>query len=214
MNRHDLVYVRPVAWHALIRARAELPDDPMVATWVDRGWPLIGRRAVGEELPGILLGLPLPPSAGKKRLSFLMRHEDVVAALPAPSLASATRAAPGLWEPTLLRLNRLASHHGVEARVFGSLALQFVTGLQYLTDRSDLDLALHVGRNTSLRALAKVIADLEPDAPMRLDGEFIRDGSAVNWRELHAGAREVLVKTIAGVRLLDADEFISGRIPT
>ncbi|MBS7705689.1 malonate decarboxylase holo-[acyl-carrier-protein] synthase [Chelatococcus asaccharovorans] len=214
MNRHDLVYVSPVAWQALIRARAEFPADPIVQAWVDRGWPLVSRRSDAGEPPGVPLGLPLPPSAGKKRLSFLMRHEDVVAALPAPSLASAARAAPALWEPTLLRLGRLASHNGAEARVFGSLALQFVTGLQYLTDRSDLDFALHVSRDTPLRALAKVIADLEVDAPMRLDGEFIRGGSAVNWRELHAGAREVLVKTPAGVSLLDADEFISGRLPT
>ena len=34
--------------------------------------------------------------------------------------------------------------HGVEVRVFGSLAWAALTGLAYLTDRSDLDLLLHV----------------------------------------------------------------------
>jgi phosphoribosyl-dephospho-CoA transferase len=129
-------------------------------------------------------------------------------------MAFATRAAPPSWRTTLLRLGELAAQQGVEARVFGSLAWQAITGLDYLTDRSDLDVALHVHRNTQLRPLADELARIEADAPMRLDGELIRgDGSAVNWRELHGGAREVLVKTVAGITLLDTGQFLSGRTP-
>jgi len=41
---------------------------------------------------------------------------------------------------------------------------------------------------------------------MRLDGELVRDdGAGVNWRELHSGARELLVKTTDGVALLDRE---------
>ena len=48
---------------------------------------------------------------------------------------------------------------------------------------------------------------------MRLDGELIRDdGAAVNWRELHTGAREILVKTLGGVALLDASHFLREEI--
>ena len=50
------------------------------------------------------------------------------------------------------------------------------------------------------------LAAIEAAAPMRLDGELVRDdGAAVNWREFHAGAREILVKTIDGVALLDRE---------
>ena len=45
---------------------------------------------------------------------------------------------------------------------------------------------------------------------MRLDGELVRDdGAAVNWREFHAGAREILVKTVGGVALLDSEPLSS-----
>jgi hypothetical protein len=45
---------------------------------------------------------------------------------------------------------------------------------------------------------------------MRLDGELVRDdGAGVNWRELHTGARELLIKTTDGVALLDANLFLS-----
>jgi len=197
----------------MIRTSAALAEDPLVATWVDRGWPLVARRADAGEGQGVALGLPLPPSVGKKRLSLLMQPEDVLAVAPSPSLASALRAAPRSWEPTLLRLRQIAVEQGVEARVFGSLAWQMITGLDYLTDRSDLDFALHVRRETQLRPLADELARIEDAAPVRLDGELIRGGSAVNWRELHAGARDVLVKTILGVTLLRADQFLCGRIP-
>jgi phosphoribosyl-dephospho-CoA transferase len=56
------------------------------------------------------------------------------------------------------------------------------------------------------------VAAIEAEAPMRLDGELMRDdGAAVNWREFYSGAGEVLVKHIDGVGLLDRDLFISGR---
>jgi phosphoribosyl-dephospho-CoA transferase len=117
-----------------------------------------------------------------------------------------------VWCPTLDRLGKLALRHSVEARVFGSLAWRILTGLDYLTDRSDLDLLLDVRRETDLDRLVADIAAIEADAPMRLDGELMRDdGAAVNWRELHAGAGEVLVKSIDGVGLLDRDLFISRR---
>jgi phosphoribosyl-dephospho-CoA transferase len=213
MNRHDLVYVNPIAWQNLIWTRPDLADDPIVTTWVDQGWPLVGRRVNLGEGQGVPLGLPLPPSAGRRRVAVLMQPADVVSVVPPPSMRSTLNAAPISWRPTLLRLDQLSSQQGAEARVFGSLAWQAITGLDYLTDRSDLDFALHVRRDTPLRPLAVATARIEADAPMRLDGELIRDGSAVNWRELHRGAREVLVKTIAGVTLIDTAQFVSGRIP-
>jgi phosphoribosyl-dephospho-CoA transferase len=121
--------------------------------------------------------------------------------------------APPAWRPTLERLDELASIHSVDARVFGSLAWRVLTGLDYLTDRSDLDLLLHIDRDTDVAGLVTGIAEIEDVAPMRLDGELVRDdGAAVNWRELHARADQVLVKTIDGVALRDARLFLAGEM--
>jgi phosphoribosyl-dephospho-CoA transferase len=164
---------------------------------------------------GIPLGLPLPPFAGKRRLSVLMEPEDIVLAEPPPTLRSAGRAAPRAWWPTLERLDALAAQHSAEARSFGSLTWSALTGLNYLTDNSDLDLLLQVHRGTDLHALASGLARIQADAPMRLDGELMRhDGAAVNWREVHAGARELIVKAISGVALLDASLFLPGGMPS
>ena len=215
MRRHDLIFVSPTAWRSLLETRGDLAADPLVARWADKGWPLVGRRAMPGEAHGVALGLPLPPFAGKRRLSFLMQPEDVISTVPPPTLSSAGRTAPRAWWPTLDGLDELASQHSVEARVFGSLAWRALTGLDYVTDRSDLDLLLHVHRDTDLHRLAADMARIEAPAPMRLDGELIRDdGAAVNWREFHAGAREILVKTVGGVALLDTRLFLLGEMPS
>lgn len=213
MRRHDLIFVCPESWRAALAVRSDLAADPLVASWVENGWPLIGRRATPCERHGVALGLPLPPFAGKRRLSFLMQAEDVLSIAQPPSLEAAGRAAPTAWRPTLERLDELASSHSVEARVFGSVAWRVLTGLDYLTDRSDLDLLLRIGRATDVAGLVAGIAEIEALAPMRLDGELVRDdGAAVNWRELHAGADQVLVKTIGGVALRDTSLFLAGEM--
>ncbi len=214
-RRHDLVFVSPGGWRAVLAARGDLAEDRLVAPWVDRGWPLIGRRATPGEAHGVALGLPLPPFAGKRRLSFLMQPGDIVSTGPPPALRFVGRAAPPAWRPTLNALEELVSRHSMEARVFGGLAWRMLTGLDYLTDRSDLDLLLQVHGDTDLPRLTAGMAEIEAAAPMRLDGELVRDdGAAVNWREWHAGAREILVKSVSGVVLMDARLFFAGRAPS
>jgi phosphoribosyl-dephospho-CoA transferase len=213
LRRHDLIFVSPVAWRCLLQRREDLAGEPLVVEWVDRGWPLIARRAVPGEGVGVPLGLPLPPFAGKRRLSVLVQPEDIVSTAPPPGLSAAISVAPNRWQPTLGAVVSLASRYGVEARIFGSLAWCTLTGLDYLTDTSDLDLLLPIHNGNDLVRLTADLAAIEATAPMRLDGELMRDdGAGVNWRELHTGARELLVKTTDGVALLDASLFLSNGI--
>ncbi|MEA2801648.1 MAG: phosphoribosyl-dephospho-CoA transferase, partial [Rhodospirillaceae bacterium] len=162
---------------------------------------------------GVALGLPLPPFAGKRRLSFLMQPDDIVSTAPPLELSATINIAPESWRHTLDQVADLASRHGVEARVFGSLAWQTLTGLTYLTASSDLDLLLPIRRSSDLAQLTTDLATIEAAAPMRLDGELVRDdGVGVNWREIHTGAREVLVKSTDDVALLDTNLFFSREI--
>ncbi|UXN58477.1 malonate decarboxylase holo-[acyl-carrier-protein] synthase [Phyllobacterium zundukense] len=197
----------------MLETRRELAADPLVAHWVEKGWPLIGRRAVPGEARGIPLGLPLPPSAGKRRLSFVLQPEEIVSTAPPPALGLVVSAAPRAWRCILERVVAVASQHSLEPRVFGSLAWRALTGLPYVTDTSDLDLLLHIHRSTDILRLVADLAAIQAAAPMRLDGELVReDGAAVNWRELSGGARAVLVKTHDEIALRDAGSFLCGEI--
>jgi phosphoribosyl-dephospho-CoA transferase len=195
----------------MLEARGDLAADALVARWSKMGWPAIRRRALPYEEAGLALGMPLPPSAGKKRISLLVDTDHVVSVARPPSLRQVQAYAPRNWWPTLDRLDRLELRHSVDARVFGSLAWQSLTGLDYVTDRSDLDVLFEFRGETDIDRFVADVAAIENEAPMRIDGELMRaDGAAVNWRELHGGGSELLVKSIGSVILLGRDRFISG----
>jgi phosphoribosyl-dephospho-CoA transferase len=97
----------------------------------------------------------------------------------------------------------------VEPAAFGSLLWQHLTGLAYLSPHSDLDLLWPVPAAFDVLSLVFSIAEVQRDAPLRIDGEVIfADGSAVNWRELWNAHRTadratVLAKSMEGVRLVE-----------
>jgi phosphoribosyl-dephospho-CoA transferase len=214
MRRHDLVVVSPEAWRRVLASRRELADYPLVANWADKGWPLI-RRCANGETHGVPLGLPLPPFAGKRRLEFVVSMADIVSITPPPVLESLIDVAPRAWWRTLDQLQELSSAHHLQAKAFGSLAWHALTGLDYLTDRSDLDLLLYLHRVTDVHRVTSELVRIETCAPMRLDGELVRDDDvAVNWRELYLGASEVLVKTAHGIALRDARLFLAEGAPS
>ncbi len=93
-------------------------------------------------------------------------------------------------------------------RTFGSLAWERLTGLAYLGEDSDLDLLWDLPEPNRVDCLLAAIAGVERQAPMRLDGEILGRCGAVNWRELKAGG-EILVKALAGVRLMARGEYLA-----
>jgi phosphoribosyl-dephospho-CoA transferase len=213
VRRHDLIFVSTASWHSLLMTRSDLIDEPLVIDWADQGRPLVARRAMPGETIGVALGLPLPPFAGKRRIAFVVQPEDIVSTAPPLALSATIDVAPEPWRRTLDQVANLAWRHGVAARVFGSLAWQMLTGLNYLTASSDLDLLLLIRSGIDLAQLTTDLAAIEAVAPMRLDGELVRDdGVGVNWREIHSGAREVLVKGTFHVDLVDTNRFLSNEI--
>jgi phosphoribosyl-dephospho-CoA transferase len=109
-----------------------------------------------------------------------------------------------IGDPPLMRLSP-----------FGSLLWQHLTGLAYLTLHSDLDVLWPIPANFDVHSLICGIAQVQRDAPLRIDGEIIfPDGSAVNWRELWdahqtADGATVLAKTMESVQLLDVASLAS-----
>lgn len=207
LPRHWRLWVDPAAWAAVLRVRTELADEPYCAQWAECGWPLVATSIpLHTPLTLVPAGIALPPAAGRKRLSFLLPSAAVARTEPPPRLVAASRSAPADWASCIDTLIDVAP----DTAVFGSLAWQYATGLSYVGPLSDLDLLfVHHGREQS-EALLRTVALIAAAAPMRLDGELVReDGTAAQWRELHDGAPEVLVKRMNGVALVGREEFLS-----
>ena len=214
LRRHDLVRASDEAWRAMLAARGDLRDVPLVAEWVASGWPLVVRRTTSaaeaetEAEAGVALGLPLPPSAGKRRIAVTLPERAVLSVAPPPHVTEASTAAPASWMPTLDRLAIWGDEYGVQVRVYGSLAWQWLTGQAYVSPTSDVDLLLGMPHRGDLRSAGQALAAIDAAAPMRLDGEWVNaQGAAVNWREWQSGAAQVLVKTLTDVSLQDARRF-------
>ena len=209
LRRHQLVRVYPEAWESLLRARADLAGEPLLQDWARQGWPLIGRRRGPLDGEGVLLGLPLPPSSGKRRIAVEMRAGDIASVSPLPSLSEVLGTAPVAWQRCLRELTDLSRLYEVHGGVFGSLCWQWLTGLTYLGARSDVDIAWTLPRPDRLERFLDDLAEIDARAPVRLDGEVVRaDGAAANWRELHAGLPEVALKSAGQVLLHARMDFI------
>ena len=207
LHRHDLLWVEPSAWDAMLGCHPGLTDLPLVADWARLDRPVIVRRRMARDcVDGVPAALPLPPNCGKRRLAFSFASGAAVIALPPVLLRDAAPAAPSAWRPIVAALLNLGKARGITPRVFGALLWQHATGLPYLTSRSDLDLIWSISDERTAALLMEGLLRLDADGPVRLDGELeLPDGAAVNWRELaQRGADsgdEPLVKTMDGVEV-------------
>jgi phosphoribosyl-dephospho-CoA transferase len=209
-RRHDLVHVAPDVWASALAFRPPLADLPLLGEWADRGWPVIvRRRCEADDRHLVPVGVPLPPAAGKRRVALLIPPHGVLQRSLPPSLHATAKVADPGWRSTIDALVAVGARSGVEPGAYGSLLWQHLTGVAYLSPHSDLDVLWPIPANFDVHSLVRSIADIQHDAPLRIDGEIVfPDGSAVNWREFWKARQAphratVLAKTMEGVRLLD-----------
>jgi phosphoribosyl-dephospho-CoA transferase len=214
--RHDLVWLTQRGWQqalATVPARCSEALD----RWQQAGWPAVVRRAdVGLAPDQLSIGLALPPDpvdGAKTRIACRVPVAEVRQHSLALPLAQARAAAPQPWRQWLEALERQAAVQGLAIRVYGSVALQALTGQAYLTAASDIDLLLHPATPAQLySALALLNAHA---GRLPLDGEIVFPRArAVAWKELSgalgsaAGSR-VLVKHMQGVSLSAAADLLA-----
>lgn len=212
-NRHDLVWLNiDAVKHAEYSGPA--PMEPISALsllhrWVLGNYPLIVARQA-DVPPGLLrVGLAEPASWGKRRLSFLVNTGDVLQHQTGPCLADVLAKLPPAWQFGANMLQAYLNELNMQAQVYGSTAIEAVTGLPCLTDNSDLDVLFKPASWESVEALCARLKQLSQDHPaFKVDGEVLSPaGDAVQWLELCSESEQVLAKNNTEVRLLKLSEF-------
>ncbi len=209
--RHQLVWLNDAGWQATIAAAPVAHQAPL-RDWQRRKAPLVVRRhEPGARADELCLGLPLPPdpvSGNKLRIALKVRREHIEAIKPALPLHLAL-AVEAPWRTTLIALQKAAQRF--QFQVYGSLAMQAMTGLPYLSASSDIDLLFHPADATQLNEGLALLGEFAASLP--LDGEIIFPGDqAVAWKEWrHALAHpaKVLVKTGNAVQLCDPADLLA-----
>lgn len=216
IDRHNRVWLSAQGWkHVLQSAPPAFHEH--IRAWSQADWPVIARRADADaDNDEVCLGLAMPPQPGcgsKPRISLRVGKTDVVRVLPPVALESLTAVIPKKWRAAYALLLQDASASQLSFQAFGSVALQAVTGLAYITPSSDIDLLFYPTRRSQLRQALSLLEKHAVHLP--IDGEFVfPTGDAVSWKEwgqaTGAGnGPRVLAKGRQSVRLATTADLLS-----
>jgi phosphoribosyl-dephospho-CoA transferase len=179
----------------------------------------VQRMFASEAIPGIVCAPkePLPPGYVQLGVSFPFRDDGVRVrasfALPPERIGPAHSPydvlqllRPNACEaaPALTALRELCGSHGVAVGLFGSAALQLLTGLTYLESSSDIDAVVRPSSCAKLRLIHAGLSGLRHQYRRKFDVEVtLPNGLGVKLDELMSSTTTVLGRGIDGVRLLD-----------
>ncbi len=214
LKRHTLVWLREPGWRDAIAALAP-PLRQVPLRWQARDWPAVVRRQDADaSADQVCLGIALPPDANGVKLRVPLRVAAAeVRELRAPLDIGAvvTHALPA-WRAALVELQYKAMAQALDLRVYGSLALQALTGLDYLRASSDIDVLFTPGNRFQLERGVRLLTEYAQRLP--LDGEIQFPAGAVAWKEWHRAAdnpaARVLLKRRDDVILMRVDDILAG----
>lgn len=205
LARNDLVWIDALAWQQIQAHEWDTQAREILKHWESCDFPLVvGRQRADVPDQEVCLGLPAPRQWGLRRLALQAPGDRIKAQGSFPSLAQVARI--HVWGPLVQDLRSGLMYCGVDARVYGSHGWQYLTGLPYLHEESDIDLTIQVPDFETARQVAQQLASTQ--LPQRLDGELVfAGGLAVAWRELNQLLAEqvaqIMVKDLHQVRLVD-----------
>lgn len=205
MRRHDLVYLRPGAAFTTPCAMPNSAAWQAAVDWIAAGRPLVYARQWGGGEP-LQLGLALPLSHGRKRLSLQVARSEVERVAPATSLEQCRHCLPPASGEALARLDDELQGQGARLGIYGSLAWEALSGEAYRHADSDIDIICDLASAANYRAVLDSLRRTAERLPCRLDGELrFPNGKAVAWQELAMigddRERSVLVKDERDVAL-------------
>lgn len=198
-QRHTLLYLSQSGREFLYQQRENVYPDfsSWEIVWRQfRSIPVITRRQVA---PGSLIpvgvSLPVRQGGGRWRMASQVPFRDVIKTISAIKAAEMCVERPmvfsGLVEELIFQVPRYRAAVGI----FGSAALEAVTGLAYCHADSDLDVVLLPQEGVDLLALGKLFQRLEEKWGFHIDGEVAIDENRYGkLSELLSGSNTILVK--------------------
>jgi phosphoribosyl-dephospho-CoA transferase len=213
--RHSLAWLSENGWR-IARAKAAEADRCVIDEWWHANWPAIVRRSDIDTAEGhICIGLAMPPnpaSGVKTRVALTTAATGIEKISPPLKIEAVLNAVGGHWAAYLKMLQVDAETGALPIRIYGSCALQAITGKQYITKASDIDLLLYPRTAKQLHDGLNLLELHSKKLP--LDGEIVfPTGQAVAWKEWRNAMRKtagrVLVKETKKISLLTMQDLVA-----
>jgi phosphoribosyl-dephospho-CoA transferase len=208
LHRHQLAHLRAAGWAEVLERPWDATSRDCLRHWALQRLPLVVTRQHAEPhiaATTVALGLPSPSAWERRRIALQVPHDAIAWFDEFPAAGAALRLFRGDARVRLQSLFDGLAALGTMARVYGSHGWQLLSGLDYLHERSDLDLWISVAGPDQADAAAACLQAFDT-ARQPVDGELVFiDGAAVAWREWFAWrsgrARALLVKRLHGATL-------------
>lgn len=201
-NRHTLVWIRGEARKALIE-RLGAECQPWQAALLEDG-----------KVPGIICrqpkkkeGIWLVGFSGwmydrgmRRRMTAEIEENDVLYARSPFEILEQGEVCRAY--PALALIVSAAERNGIQAGLYGSTAMEWVSGRPYRRPDSDYDLYIRRKENSDLNGFYEMLRALEA-AGVKTDVEIEVNGYGVKLKEYMSGQKTVLGKGLYDVVLMD-----------
>jgi phosphoribosyl-dephospho-CoA transferase len=188
VRRHQLVY--PVT--------EKLEEEGLkkeILEWFQKGFPGIVRRPCFAENKKICIGVPFPPSMGKLRLACDLPMEKIAAIKKPPTLLECRKSLPDDSAGALEKLQFELDKKKLKAYAVGSIAWETLTGINYVTENSDIDLLFIVENKNEFKDIDAILEHWHSEINRKCDIEImLSNGNGFLWKEHKQSNGEVLVK--------------------
>lgn len=206
-QRHHLIYLKPRADFFLVSLHEDKKIiEEQVAAWLAKGFPCIYAKQMPDE-KSVNLGLPLWYAHKKHRVGLRVLPSEIYSQKPPPQLIE--------MQDFFLRcygiddLDRMIEVHQIDnISVYGSFLSQYLSGYDFVTKSSDLDLLINY-HEYSLAHLQALINTLTQKFKRIIDGEVRFQGLGdISLKELlNLSTKKILCKSQDHVLLLSRAEL-------
>lgn len=210
-ERHDLLYLSAEGKRlAGLHCSSDLSEDSMLWEQFFR-LPAICKAQSGLAKPGwveIGFSFPIRTDSGRKRMASQVPQSEITQICTPWQAIQFAVDQKGVVRDFLLAIQSASEGADIQLGLFGSAALEAVTGLPYLHGKSDIDLVLRPAPEDSLRAFMRRLSDVEQRLDIHADIEVMfASGKYVKLKELLGGQSTALVKGSHNPQLMSCQEI-------
>lgn len=212
LHRHDMVFLTPSGQECAWRNRDNIEFGEERYRALFYSLPGICRSpspCLPETMAALGFSLPLRRDGSRMRVSSCVPKAEIVKVISPWDIVPLASGLPGPVGLALPELMEAAEQTTIHLGIFGSAALQAVTGCPYLHERSDLDVVITPASEQQLYAFYGKLMDISQKYSLKIDVELMVDESCyVKLHELIQGAKSVLAKGSTVPKLIPRQKIL------